>query len=173
MEANAIVEDIKHIDSLPNSGESVNSEERLRREFKKLALDQEFPELPLSDRKRLISIWRERDKKCMDEAQHRFFQHTNFVGEWRVSDCGSISILPHGTIRRRQIRQRELTFLVSIEPDGNVNYRRNDPDIENTSHLLSIEPNRILEAEMRGGGGSSFFIVPRIVLLAGERLGGM
>jgi len=167
------IEELGHMDSPSGSTESKNSEERLLEDMQKIINEHEFPDLRLNERQRLLSQWRERDSRCMDAADHAFFQHTNFVAEWRVSDGGSISILSHGSIRRRQLREKELGLLSRITPIENEDFRENDPDISNTNHILSLNSEDVLSSEMTNGGGSQFYIVPRIVLLASERLAGL
>ena len=158
--------------SIETVNSSASSERLLAEELNKLAGDAEFPDLKLSERRNLITQWRARDRRCMRVSKYRFFQHTNYVAEWRVSSGGSVSILAHGTIRRRQMRERELLHHARVPPSANPDFK-DGPDVENTNHILSMNPEDIWEAELECGGGSSFFIMPRMVLLAHERLSGM
>lgn len=163
----------KHVSKSLSKESSKNSAELLDEDMRRMAGDSEFPELTLEQRRFLIESWHTRDRERMRLACFKHFQFTNFVGEWRVGDGGSLSILPHGSIRRRRLREKEMAMLERVVPSKNPDFVDGSTDIENTNHLLSVTADEIRNSEFRFGGGSKFFLVPRIVLLARERLAGL
>lgn len=152
---------------------SKSSRAKLQEDYERMVLDSEFPDLELAQRRELISTWRDRDSCCMNKNKYRFFQFTNFVGEWRVGKCGSISILAHGSIRRRNIGTTEFSFLDCVDAKENEDFKVGSADVEDVSHLVSLNSEEIFSSENEQGGGSRFWTIPRLILLAHERLGGM
>lgn len=156
-----------------SSTKSHDSFALLNVEVDRLSGDSEFPDLSLGERQKLIEVWRSRDRERMQTNQHRFFQFTNFAAEWRVRRGGGVSVLLHGTIRRRQLGEKEFLKLCDVAPTVNEGFKGGSADIEDVNHLLSMESAAVLSSELENGGGSSFHLVPRIVRLAQERLGGL
>ena len=109
----------------------------------------------------------------MTENKFSFFQFTNFVAEYRVSTGGTITVLPHGAVRRRVMSEYEVRKLSKIDPYINSDFKEGQSDISDVNHILSLTTEEIFTSEKRFGGGKEHHVIPRIILLARERLAGL
>lgn len=151
---------------------SQNSNDRVQEELVALTHN-EFPDLSLEKRRSMITEWRARDLFCMQRENFKMFQFTNFVAEWRVSMGGAVTIRPHNSVRRRSIKTKELELLTSTPGMPNETFTKGSADISAGDHLINYSKDELAQSELENGGGSTHNFVPKIVVMARNRLVGL
>ena len=133
--------------------------------------DYNFATVPKDQRAKLIKKWRDNDIRAMKTHEFKFFQKTNFMGAYRVNQRGSISLQAHGSSSRRRLTRMEIDVFSGVAGVPNPDWNDGDaPDPSDIGDIDDYGQEKLDAAEDRAGGGSKFYVIPKIVELARQQL---
>lgn len=136
---------------------------------------QAFAALPLPKRRKLLSTWRAHDARCnSNPIFSQSYQVTNFVGVWRITAAGDVSLREHKLHYPRPVSACELIKMQKKDVKNKDYHQRvsscvdvSDPD--NWLHFGAEHAERARDSALKFGGGSKHNTVPAEIVAACAR----